>query len=69
MVRTTPVYLFWHGHIGELIAAQRPDLDAPLLADLLLAGRHAEPILRLLERGETARLAVGLRLLAAGILD
>ncbi|HEV7649585.1 MAG TPA: hypothetical protein VGP26_15660 [Actinophytocola sp.] len=43
------VYSFWHGHIGTLIAAERPDLDAPLLADLLLAGLQAEPILRLLD--------------------
>lgn len=64
-----PVYTFWHGHISELIAAERPDLDAPLLADLLLAGLQAEPILRLLERGETERLARGLRTLAAAILD
>ena len=64
-----PVYLFWHGHISELVAAARPGLDAPLLADLLLAGLHAEPILRLLERGETERLAAGLRLLAGGVLD
>ncbi len=63
-----PVYLFWHDHISALIAAERPDLDAPLLADLLLAGLHAEPILRLLERGETERLERGLHALANGIL-
>jgi AcrR family transcriptional regulator len=64
-----PVYLFWHGHITALIADERPDLDAPLLADLLLAGLQAEPILRLLERGETDRLERGLHTLAAAILD
>jgi AcrR family transcriptional regulator len=63
-----PVYTFWHDHIGTLIAEQRPDLDAPLLADLLLAGLVAEPILRLLERGETERLKQALRVLAEGIL-
>jgi AcrR family transcriptional regulator len=63
-----PVYTFWHGHISELIAAERADLDAPLLADLLLAGLQAEPILRLLERGETVRLEKGLHTLAAAIL-
>jgi AcrR family transcriptional regulator len=63
-----PVYAFWHKHISTLIAAQRPDLDAPLLADLLLAGLHAEPVLRLLERGETARLQQALHILAEGIL-
>jgi AcrR family transcriptional regulator len=63
-----PVYTFWHNHIGTLIAEQRPDLDAPLLADLLLAGLVAEPILRLLERGETERLKQALHVLAEGIL-
>lgn len=63
-----PVYAFWHNHIGTLIAEQRPDLDAPLLADLLLAGLVAEPILRLLERGETERLKQALHVLAEGIL-
>jgi AcrR family transcriptional regulator len=64
-----PVYLFWHGHISELIAAQRPDLDAAVLADLLLAGLQAAPILRLLQRGESARLATSLCLLAGALLD
>jgi AcrR family transcriptional regulator len=63
-----PVYTYWHGHITALIAAERPDLDAPLLADLLLAGLQAEPILRLLERGETARLEHGLHTLAGALL-
>ena len=63
-----PVYAFWHNHISTLIATERPELDAALLADLLLAGLHAEPILRLFERGETARLTVALHILAEGIL-
>jgi AcrR family transcriptional regulator len=64
-----PVYLFWHGHVSALIEAERPDLDAPLMADLLLASLHAEPILRMLERGETARLEKGLHALANAILS
>jgi AcrR family transcriptional regulator len=63
-----PVYVFWHRHVSTLIAAQRPELDAPLLADLLLSGLHAEPILRLLENGETTRLKKALHTLAGGIL-
>jgi hypothetical protein len=43
-----------------------PVLEADLLADLLLAGLHSDPILRLLERGETDRLT---QTLAAGLLD
>jgi AcrR family transcriptional regulator len=63
-----PVYEFWHGHISALISEERPDLDAGLLADLLLAGLQAEPILRLLERGETERLQAGLRVLTSAIV-
>ena len=63
-----PIYESWHDHISTLVAAHRPDLDAPVLADLLLAGLHAEPILRLFERGETARLQRALRVLADGLL-
>ncbi|GAA5154446.1 MULTISPECIES: TetR/AcrR family transcriptional regulator [Amycolatopsis] len=63
-----PVYPVWHKHVSSLIAAQRPDLDAPLLADLVLAGLHSAPILELLERGETARLEAALHVLAEGIL-
>jgi AcrR family transcriptional regulator len=64
-----PVYRFWHGHISALIAEARPDLDAEVIADLLLAGLNTEPTLRLLERGEGERLAASLRMLAAGLLD
>lgn len=64
-----PVYRAWHDHVSTLIAAQRPDLDAPLLADLLLACLHAEPILRVLERCETERLTEALHILADGILQ
>jgi hypothetical protein len=51
------VYRFWHGHIAALLADARPDVDAEVIADLLLAGLNTEPILRLLERGESQRLA------------
>ncbi|WP_067136138.1 TetR/AcrR family transcriptional regulator [Microtetraspora malaysiensis] len=63
-----PVYQFWHGHASELIAERRPDLDAELLAHILLGSLQSEPVLRLLERGESARLAASLRVMAAGIL-
>jgi len=64
-----PVYRFWHGHISALLADARPDLDADVIADLLLAGLNTEPTLRLLELGESRRLAASLRVLAAGILN
>jgi AcrR family transcriptional regulator len=66
--RDHPVYQMWHGHLSTLLAQARPDTDAELFADLLLAGLHSEPVLRLLSRGETDRLAAALRALAAGLL-
>lgn len=63
-----PVYDVWHAHVSALISAQRPELDAPLLADLLLAGLMSEPILAVFERGETERLTRSLCLLAESIL-
>ncbi|SDM36358.1 TetR/AcrR family transcriptional regulator [Allokutzneria albata] len=63
-----PVYAVWHKHVSTLITAERPGVDAPLLADLLLSGLHAEPVLRLLERGETARLERALHVLAEAVL-
>lgn len=63
-----PIYPFWHSHVSTLIAAERPDLDASLLAHLLLAGLHAEPTLRLLERGEITRLETAMHTLADGLL-
>ena len=67
--REHPVYQSWHSHVVALLNEADPALDAELLADLLLAGLHSDPILRLLERGETDRLTKGLQTLAAGLLD
>jgi AcrR family transcriptional regulator len=67
--REHPIYQVWHGHISTLLAEARPDLDAELLADLLLAGLHSDPILRLLERGETDRLTAALHTLTTGALN
>ncbi|MEV0969200.1 TetR/AcrR family transcriptional regulator [Microtetraspora glauca] len=63
-----PVYRFWHGHTSTLIAERRPELDAELLAHILLGSLQSEPVLRLLERGESARLAASLRVMAAAML-
>lgn len=67
--REHPIYQVWHGHVSALLSEVSPELDADLLADLLLAGLHTDPILRLLERGETARLTAALHTLANGILN
>lgn len=64
-----PVYRFWHGHISGLIAAQRPDVDADLIAHLLLSAGHSEPVLAQLAAEGPERLAAGLRALACAVLD
>jgi AcrR family transcriptional regulator len=67
-VRENPIYQAWHTHISTLLSEARPDLDAEVIADLLLAGLHSDPILRLLERGETPRLTAALQTLAHSAL-
>jgi AcrR family transcriptional regulator len=62
------VYQFWHGHISALLAQQRPDLDADVLAHLLLSPVHSGLIQELIQRGESDRLARNMRTLATGLL-
>ncbi|MYT31192.1 MULTISPECIES: TetR/AcrR family transcriptional regulator [unclassified Streptomyces] len=64
-----PFHAFWHGHVSALLAAQRPDLDAGLLAHFLIGALQNERVLRLLERGETDHVAGTLRALVTGLLD
>jgi AcrR family transcriptional regulator len=64
-----PVYRFWHGHIAELIADVRDDVDAELIAHVLLSTVNSDPILRVLERGEGDRLAATLRLIMRNVLE
>jgi AcrR family transcriptional regulator len=64
-----PVYRFWHGHISTLIAAQRPEADAEMIAHVLLGALHSEPILACLAADGPARPAAAVRALACGVLD
>ncbi len=64
-----PVYRFWHGHISGLIAAQRPDADAALIAHVMLGALHSEPILNQLAADGPARLAGAMRAIACAVLD
>jgi len=63
-----PVYRFWHRHITELLVEVRPDLDADLAAHILLATLNSDPILLLLEQGESERLAHALRTWVTALL-
>src|ERR1700678_2163040 len=64
-----PVSRFWHGHISTLIAAQRPDVDAEMIAHVLLGALHSEPILACLAADGPARPAAEVRALARAILE
>jgi AcrR family transcriptional regulator len=64
-----PVYRFWHGHISALISAQRPDVDAEMIAHLMLGALHSEPILAQLVTEGPERSAAALRALACAVLD
>ena len=64
-----PVYRFWHGHISTLIAAQRPDVDAEMIAHILLGALHSEPILACLAADGPARPAAAVSALARAVLD
>jgi AcrR family transcriptional regulator len=64
-----PVYPFWHGHISSLIAAQRPDADAELVAHIMLGALHSEPILAELATDGSQRLGTAIRALACAVLD
>jgi AcrR family transcriptional regulator len=64
-----PVYRFWHGHISTLIAAQRPDADADMIAHLLLGSLHSEPILAQLATDGPERLSMAIRGVICAVLD
>ena len=64
-----PVYEFWHGHVSSLIAAQRPDADAELIAHIILGSLHSEPILGGLTTGGPHRLSTAIRALTCAVLD
>jgi AcrR family transcriptional regulator len=64
-----PVYRFWHSHISTLIAAERADVDAEMIAHVLLGALHSEPILACLAADGPARPAAAVGALARAILD
>lgn len=63
-----PVYRSWHDHISQLLHQQRPDLDTDMLAHVLLATLHSEPILNALEHGDGNRLDQTLRDLVTALM-
>ena len=65
-----PLHALWHRHIADLLREARPGLDADLLAHLILASLHSDPIQRLLATDDGAdRIAAGLRTMITAVLD
>ena len=64
-----PVYRSWHGHIATLVAAMRPDLDAEMLADVVLSPLHNDVVVLALQRGESRRVAAAVRGMVTALLD
>src|SRR6185369_7485148 len=57
-----PLHALWHRHVADLLGEARPGLDADLLAHLVLAALHHDPIQRMLATEDGAdRIAAGLR--------
>ncbi len=63
----SPIYLFWHEHVSGLLAEARPDVDADLIAHLILSSLHTEPVAALLRAGDGERLAVCFRQLVTAV--
>lgn len=63
-----PMYAFGHRHLSTLLAEARPDLDADMLARIMLASLHTDLVAGVCRRGEADRLAGSLRTLAAALL-
>jgi AcrR family transcriptional regulator len=64
-----PVYWSWHGHVSALISAERPGVDADLIAHLMLGAIHSEPVLARLASDGPERLSAAMRALACAVLD
>jgi len=64
-----PVYSFWHEHLRTLLATQRPDVDADLIAHLVLGALHSEPVLARLTAEGPERVAAALRTMVRSLLD
>ncbi|MFE3290010.1 TetR/AcrR family transcriptional regulator [Rhodococcus sp. NPDC059234] len=65
---TDEIHAFWYRHIAELLAEARPDVDADMLARLLLGTLGGELVLHLIQSGQTARLKAGIHQLVESVL-
>lgn len=66
--QASSVYQSWHQHTRVLIEECRSDLDAELVAHILLGTMHTDLVQHLLSRGETERLRATVHQLVATLL-
>ena len=64
-----PVYALWHGHLTLLLAALRPDVDACLIAHLVLGALHSGPVLARLAADGPDAVAAALRTTVGAVID
>jgi AcrR family transcriptional regulator len=62
------IHAFWYQHIAALLAEARPDVDADLLARLLLGTLGGELVLHLIRTGQSLRLKAGIHELVDSIV-
>jgi AcrR family transcriptional regulator len=62
------VYSLWHSHLSGLLAAERPDVDAAMTADLILGSLHSEPVLARLAADGPKQVAAALRAMVSALL-
>jgi AcrR family transcriptional regulator len=63
-----PVHRAWRAHLQGLVAAERPDVDAEAAADILLGALQSDPVLRMFERGEGARVAAVMHAIVTALI-
>lgn len=65
---TAEFHAFWDAHLTDLVAAARPDLDAPVTGRLLLGALGSEVVPAMAGAGEEARLLAAVRALARSVI-
>lgn len=66
--RANDVYDRWHAHVAGLVTAVRVDLDADLVAHILLGSLHSGPVRRLLASEGPARVTAAVDQLVTALL-
>ncbi|WP_027501895.1 TetR/AcrR family transcriptional regulator [Rhodococcus sp. UNC363MFTsu5.1] len=66
--QTEAIHEFWYGHIAALLAEARPDLDAEMLARVMLASINPDMVLHCIRTDQTERLAASVLAVVASVV-